>query len=91
MHVACCTVLVLYERAGRLLCPCVILPSAARIFDSSLDTHSHDSYSAAERKNARAEATRPTLRVANSLQAHMCAAYAQMGDMTFLKDRGLKY
>ena len=54
-------------RWGRLLCPCVILPSAARIFYSSLDTHSHDSYSAAERKNARAEATRPTLRVANSL------------------------
>ena len=42
-----------------------------RTIGSSLDTHSYDSYSAAERTPARAEATRPTLRVANSLQAHM--------------------
>ena len=77
-------------RWGRLLCPCVILPSAARIFYSSLDTHSHDSYSAAERKNARAEATRPTLRVANSLQAHMCVRWSQRGDMTLFERSRLK-
>ena len=56
-----------------------------RTFHSSLDTHSYDSYSAAERTPARAEATRPTLRVANSLQAHTCACTAPRGDMTLFK------
>ena len=52
--------------------PVLYFRERPRIFDSSLDTHSYDSYSAAERKHACAEATRPTLRVANALQAHMC-------------------
>jgi hypothetical protein len=65
--------------------PVLYFRERLRIFDSSLDTHSYDSYSAAERKDARAEATRPTLRVANSLRAHMPRTVthrSQRGDMT---------
>ena len=53
------------------------------VCDSSLETYSYDSYFAAERKNACAEATRPTLHVATSLQAHARIALrgGEMPDM----------